>query len=94
MSTCVDDFHSGGRGLGHNMAQALTEAGVQGIAILDVQQELGDKSAKELAEQTGADVRFYKVDVRDGGAVQQAINDVVAHYGKVDVLISAAGIAE
>ena len=76
------------------MAQALTEVGVRGIAIMDVQQELGEKSARELSEQTGVDVRFYKVDVRDGHAIQQAVQDVVDHYGSLDVLISAAGIAE
>lgn len=76
------------------MAQALAEVGVQGIAILDVQQELGDKAARQLSEETGIDVRFYKVDVRDQTAIQNAIDDVVDHYGKIDVLISSAGIAE
>lgn len=85
---------SGGRGLGYNMAQALTEVGVRGIAIMDVQQELGDKAARELSEQTGVDVRFYRIDVRDGLAMGQTIQDVVDHYGQVDVLINAAGIAE
>jgi len=84
----------GGRGLGYNMAQALSEVGVRGIAIMDVQQELGDKSARELSEQTGVDVRFYKVDVRDGQAVQEAVKDVAEHYGQIDILISAAGIAD
>lgn len=76
------------------MAQALTEVGVRGIAIMDVQQELGDKAARELSEQTGVDVRFYRIDVRDGLAMGQTIQDVVDHYGQVDVLINAAGIAE
>jgi len=84
----------GGRGLGFNIAQALTEVGASGIAILDVQQELGDKSARELAEQTGVDVRFYRVDVRDAGAIQQAIQDVHDHFGRIDVLVNAAGIAD
>lgn len=80
--------------MGYNMAQALAEVGVSGLAILDVQQELGDKAARKLSEETGVDVRFYKVDVRDQGAIQNAISDVVDHYGKIDVLISSAGIAE
>ncbi|KXT07354.1 hypothetical protein AC578_424 [Pseudocercospora eumusae] len=84
----------GGRGLGLNMAQALAEVGCRGIAIMDVQQELGDKSARELSEQTGIDVRFYKVDVRDGEAMGQTVRDVVEHYGDVNVLINAAGIAD
>ena len=85
---------SGGRGLGYNMAQALAEVGVRGIAIMDVQQELGDKAARTLSEQTGIDVRFYRIDVRDGQAMGQTIQDVVDHYGQLDILINAAGIAE
>ncbi|EME49652.1 hypothetical protein DOTSEDRAFT_68433 [Dothistroma septosporum NZE10] len=84
----------GGRGLGFNMAQALAEVGVRGIAIMDVQQELGDKAARELGEQTGIDVRFYRIDVRDGQAMGQVIQDVVDHFGRLDVLINAAGIAD
>ncbi|KAM0708026.1 hypothetical protein Q7P35_004675 [Cladosporium inversicolor] len=84
----------GARGLGYNMAQALAEVGVRGIAIMDVQQELGDKAARELSEQTGIDVRFYRIDVRDGQAMGQTIQDVVDHYGQLDILINAAGIAD
>jgi len=84
----------GGRGLGYNMAQALAEVGVRGIAIMDVQQELGEKAARDLTEQTGVDVRFYRIDVRDGQAMGQTIQDVVDHYGQLDVLINAAGIAD
>lgn len=76
------------------MAQALAEVGIAGIAIMDVQQELGEKSAQLLSEQTGVDVRFYKVDVRDGHAINEAVQDVAEHYGRIDILISAAGIAE
>ena len=76
------------------MAQALTEVGVRGIAILDVQQEIGTQAARELGEQTGADARFYRVDVRDGDSVDKTIQDVVDHFGEVNVLINAAGIAE
>jgi len=85
---------SGGRGLGYNMCQAMAEAGVSGIAILDVQRDLGDKAAAELATQTGVDVRFYQVDVRDETAVQNTMDDVYNHFGKIDILVSSAGIAE
>ena len=83
-----------GRGLGLNMAQAVAEVGVRGIAILDVQHEIGDKAARELSEQTGVDVRFYQVDVRDGDFVNQTIRDIVNYFGGVNVLINTAGIAE
>lgn len=76
------------------MAQALAEVGVRGIALMDVRQDLGDKAARELSEQTGVDVRFYKVDIRDGSAIGQAVQNIKEHYGQIDVLINAAGIAE
>lgn len=76
------------------MAQALVEAGVEGLAILDVQKDLGEAAARELHEQTGCDARFYPIDVRDSDAVQNSVQDVVNHYGRIDVLINAAGIAE
>ena len=87
-------YFRAGRGLGLNMAQALSEVGVRGIAILDVQKDIGDKAARELMEQTGVDVRFYQVDVRDGEAISQTVQDVVSHFGEVNLLINAAGIAE
>lgn len=87
-------FYRGARGLGHNMAQALAEVGVRGIAILDVQQDLGDRAAQELSDQSGIDVRFYRADVRDGLAMSQTMEDVVSHFGELSVVINAAGIAE
>ncbi|KAK3717434.1 hypothetical protein LTR37_005824 [Vermiconidia calcicola] len=83
-----------GRGLGFNMAQSVAEVGVRGIAILDVQQEIGDQAARDLSEQTGVDVRFYRVDVRDGVSIGHTIQDVVDHFGEVNVLINAASIAD
>ena len=90
----TDTLSRAGRGLGLNMAQGLAEVGLRGIAILDVQQEIGDKCARELTEQTGVDTRFYRVDVRDGLAIGQTIQDIVRHYGDLNILVNAAGIAE
>lgn len=86
--------NSGARGLGYNMAQALCEVGVKAIALMDVQQELGDQVAAELHSNTGIPVKFYKVDVRDGSAVQEVVANIVDTFGSVDVLINSAGIAE
>jgi NAD(P)-dependent dehydrogenase (short-subunit alcohol dehydrogenase family) len=76
------------------MCQALSEAGIKGIAIFDVQDDLGMKAASDLSAQTGVDVKFYKVDVRDEAGVQSSVQRVVDHFGQIDVLISSAGIAE
>ncbi|KAF7560590.1 hypothetical protein G7046_g3549 [Stylonectria norvegica] len=84
----------GARGLGNYMARACAEAGAKAIAIFDANQELGDESAAELHEKSGLPVSFFKVDVRDGAAINAAVDSVVELYGAPDVLVNSAGIAD
>jgi NAD(P)-dependent dehydrogenase (short-subunit alcohol dehydrogenase family) len=76
------------------MARACAEAGAKSVIIFDANQELGDESAAELHRLTGLPVAFFKVDVRDGDAIVEAVNAVVEKYGAPDVLINSAGIAD
>ena len=92
--TNLNFYISAARGLGWNMAQALAEVGAKAVAILDYNQELGDQAAAELHEQTGIPCTFYKVDIRDGKAIVEVVNNVAATFGSVDVVINSAGIAE
>jgi NAD(P)-dependent dehydrogenase (short-subunit alcohol dehydrogenase family) len=82
------------RGLGYNMAQALSQSGAKAIAILDMRPELGAESATELQNATGLPVKYYNVDIRDEHLVSEVVANVVADFGSVDVLINSAGIAE
>ncbi|KAF4971562.1 hypothetical protein FZEAL_9807 [Fusarium zealandicum] len=82
------------RGLGNYMARACAEAGAKNIVIFDANQELGDESAAELHDKTGLPVSFFKVDVRDGAAINAAVDEVVERYGAPDVLVNSAGIAD
>jgi hypothetical protein len=82
------------RGLGYNMAQALSQSGAKAIAILDMRPELGAESAAELHNGTGIPVKYYNVDIRDESLVSAAVANVVQDFGSVDVLINSAGIAE
>lgn len=84
----------GARGLGNHMARACAEAGAKNIIIFDANQELGDEAAAELHEKSGLPVSFFKVDVRDGAAINAAVDSVVDLYGAPDVLINSAGIAD
>ena len=76
------------------MARACAEAGAKAIAIFDANQDLGDESAAELHQKTGLPVSFFKVDVRDGNAINAAVQNVVDLYGPPDVLVNSAGIAD
>ncbi|KAK0709762.1 hypothetical protein B0T26DRAFT_422352 [Lasiosphaeria miniovina] len=84
----------GARGLGNHMARACAEAGAKAIVIFDANQDLGDESAAELHQKTGLPVSFFKVDVRDGNAINAAVQNVVDLYGTPDVLVNSAGIAD
>lgn len=76
------------------MARACAEAGAKAIVIFDVNQELGDEASAELHQKTGLPVSFFKVDVRDGAAINAAVDACVEAYGAPDVLINSAGIAD
>lgn len=67
---------SGARGLGYNMSEALCEVGCKAIAIMDVLQDHGDEAALELNKKYNIPAAFYKVDVRDAGAVQEVMTSV------------------
>jgi len=84
----------GARGLGNHMARACAEAGAKAIVIFDANQELGDEAAAELHQKSGLPVSFFKVDVRDGNAINAAVQNVVDLYGAPDVLVNSAGIAD
>ncbi|KAK3682572.1 hypothetical protein B0T22DRAFT_288568 [Podospora appendiculata] len=84
----------GARGLGNHMAQACAEAGAKAIVIFDANQDLGDEAAAELHQKSGLPVSFFKVDVRDGNAINAAVQNVVDLYGAPDVLVNSAGIAD
>jgi 3-oxoacyl-[acyl-carrier protein] reductase len=77
----------GGAGIGKATALRFAEEGAK-VVICDVNEEAGNALLAEL----GPEARFYKVNVADRQEVQAWVDDVVAHYGRVDVLINNAGI--
>lgn len=87
-------LHSGARGLGYNMCEALCEVGVKGIAVLDVLPEHGEQAVAELQAKYNVPATFYKVDVRNDDMVRAAVDEVVKDHGRIDVMLCSAGIAE
>lgn len=84
----------GARGLGNHMARACAEAGAKTIILFDANQELGDRAAAELHDKSGLPVSFYQVDVRNGKAINAAVESVTERCGAPDVLVNAAGVAD
>lgn len=75
----------GAAGIGKATAERFAEDGAK-VIICDLNVEAG----KEVAKQIGGD--FYKVNVADRADVQAWINDVMAKYGRIDVLVNNAGV--
>ncbi|WP_026663664.1 SDR family NAD(P)-dependent oxidoreductase [Butyrivibrio proteoclasticus] len=77
-------------GLGVQMAKALARQGASIIALAR-RQELIDAVAKEIHETYGVDTLALKCDITDTEAVDKAVDEALAHFGKIDILINNAG---
>ncbi|KAK7207959.1 hypothetical protein BZA70DRAFT_272597 [Myxozyma melibiosi] len=84
----------GARGLGYSMAEGLCGAGLAGLAIIDVQSDLGDKACEQIINEFGIKACFYRLDVRDEDAVQDTMDAIVREFGKIDILLCSAGVAD
>ena len=80
----------GGSGIGRAIAVALAADGCA-IAIFDRDAQGGAAAASEI-EHSGRQARAYEVDVTVSGRVSEAVEDVVATFGRIDVLVNNAGI--
>ena len=79
------------RGIGKRTATAFAEAGAD-VAIVDLDIEVAQQTAKELAEKTGRKIIAIKCDVTDEADVQKMVDTVVAELGGLDFCHANAGI--
>jgi 3-oxoacyl-[acyl-carrier protein] reductase len=77
----------GAVGIGRATAFRFIEEGAR-VVFCDVNVGAGQETAAEL----GPAAAFYEVDVTDRQAVQKWVDDVVACYDRIDVLVNNAGI--
>ena len=80
----------GARHLGHDMAEALAEAGCH-LAITSRNPESAEKSAEVLRKEWGVDVLPLGLDVTDFAQVASAVDKAKNWKGHLDVLINNAG---
>ena len=77
------------RGIGRKIAITLAKQGIKVIANYNKSEEQAKKIQRE-----NQDIDIFKADVSKREEVKQMVEYVVAKYGKIDILINNAGIAE
>ncbi|MFH1043623.1 MAG: SDR family oxidoreductase [Pseudomonadota bacterium] len=80
----------GSSGIGAATARLFAARGYA-IAILDVNQERGEKTASVIAA-AGGSARFYACDVSDANAVDGAAASVEKDLGLAEILVTSAGL--
>lgn len=76
-----------GRGLGAEFSRALAACGAT-VVLLDLDQEAADKIAGEIGERA----QGMQCDVTDKAQVQRCVAQVMETHGRLDILVSNAGI--
>lgn len=79
-----------GSGLGRHCSQLFTAEGAR-VAIVDIDSERAQQTGK-LVEQQGGDAIVITADVADKAQITAAVEQTVAHYGKLDIAWANAGI--
>jgi len=78
-------------GIGKEIAlRFAAEGGIPVIADLNL--DAANATAAEIKSKGGADAFAVAMNVVDEGAVEKGVADVMAKYGRIDVLVSNAGI--
>ncbi|WP_226675847.1 3-oxoacyl-ACP reductase FabG [Mesobacillus jeotgali] len=77
-------------GIGLAAAKTFAREGAR-IAMADFNEETGTKRAVELSAE-GYDAAFFQVNVADRNSVDSLVQNVLGHFGKIDILINNAGI--
>jgi NAD(P)-dependent dehydrogenase (short-subunit alcohol dehydrogenase family) len=78
----------GGGVLGSSISKSLLEAGVS-VIILDIRAEALESRMSELKEL--GDVQGLVCDILNMDSLKQVSDEIVAKYGRIDILVNAAG---
>ena len=80
----------GSSGLGLQFAKAMANAGAN-VAIVARRTDRLEKNAKEIAAEYGVEVYPHYLDLCDSKSVTKCVEDVIAHFGKIDILVNSGG---
>lgn len=76
------------RGIGAGVARGFVAKGGK-VALVGLEPDL----LAELSAELGDSTAWWEADVRDGQAVQSAVDAAAKHFGRIDFVLANAGIA-
>ena len=79
----------GGSGIGFRITELLMRHGCD-TAIGSRKLERVQEAAQKLRQSTGRECLALKVDVRDSSMLHKAFDEILSHYGKLDILVNNA----
>ena len=77
-------------GLGVQMAKALANQGAKIVAVAR-RKELIEQVAKEIADTYKVETLAIQCDITDTERVNAAVDEIIAKFGRIDILINNAG---
>lgn len=81
----------GGRGIGRAVCSRFGKDGAQIVAVSRTAAELDQ--TKALVERAGGRCHVHAVDITQTQPTQAMMQDVIKRFGRIDVLVNAAGVA-
>jgi NAD(P)-dependent dehydrogenase (short-subunit alcohol dehydrogenase family) len=80
------------KGIGYEIAHGLAAKKI--TVLVGARDEARGQAAVEKLKTEGADARFVKLDVTDASTVKGAAERIEKEFGRLDILINNAGVAE
>jgi len=79
----------GSRGIGMAIGRVLTAEGAN-VALVARNKAALDGAAAEISKQAGGEAKGFMCDTTDDAAVKKMVADVVATFGRIDILVNCA----